>query len=102
VTQQSPLQPGMRVRFDIAQGQATGEGVVREAEYDDGWLYRIDVLSGDRADAHRRDDGQLWLCDFEVRPVETTGCEFCRQPFNRPAGAFACPYCGTAWPGREA
>jgi hypothetical protein len=25
------------------------------------------------------------------------GCEFCRQPFNRPVGAFACPYCRKDW-----
>jgi hypothetical protein len=30
------------------------------------------------------------------------GCEFCRQPFNRPDGGFTCPYCGKDWPRREA
>jgi hypothetical protein len=35
------------------------------------------------------------------RQVED-GCEFCRQEFNRPAGAFTCPYCGKKWPAKEA
>ena len=30
------------------------------------------------------------------------GCEFCQQKFNRPGGAFKCPYCGHIWPGSEA
>ena len=25
------------------------------------------------------------------------GCEFCRQPSNRPDGAYTCPYCGKVW-----
>lgn len=25
------------------------------------------------------------------------GCEFCRQPFNRPADGFTCPYCQKVW-----
>jgi len=69
VTQQSPLKPGTRVRFDIAQGLAVGEGIVCEADYDDGWLYRIDVTGGSRGDIHRGADGELWVCEFEVQPV---------------------------------
>ena len=40
-----------------------------EGRYDDGWLYRIDVVSGDRLDEHRGEEGQLWVCDFEVTPI---------------------------------
>lgn len=43
------------------------EGVITKGEYDDGWLYRIEVTSGDRLDAHRNEDGELWVCDFEVQ-----------------------------------
>lgn len=25
--------------------------------------------------------------------IETAGCEFCSQEFNRPKGDFECPYC---------
>ena len=29
-----------------------------------------------------------------LRPLPKSGCEFCRQSFNRSAGDFTCPYCG--------
>ena len=63
-----PLPKGTRVAFDIAQGLNVGRGVITAAEYDDGWLYRIDVTDGDRADMHRHENGELWVCDFEVTP----------------------------------
>ncbi len=34
-----------------------------------------------------------------LRPMPARGCEFCRQPFNRPDGQFTCPYCGHLWEG---
>jgi hypothetical protein len=47
------------------------DGVISGAFYSYGWLYRIEVTAGDRLDAHRHDDGELWICDFEVqRPAE--------------------------------
>jgi hypothetical protein len=61
-----PLPSGTAVTFDIAQGAAVGEGIIRDADNDDGWLYRLDVVSGDRADGHRNADGELWVCEFEV------------------------------------
>ena len=64
-----PLSLGTPVAFDIAQGLAVGEGVIREGHYDEGWLYRIDVTAGDRADSERHESGELWVCDFEVRPL---------------------------------
>ena len=64
-----PLPLGTHVAFDIAQGLTVGEGVVREAEYDDGWRYRIDVTAGDRGDMHRGPTGELWAWDFEVAPL---------------------------------
>lgn len=57
------------------------DGVIREGEYDGGWLYRIEVTGGDRLDAHRTPpaeprglwnqgaEGELWVCDFEVSPI---------------------------------
>jgi hypothetical protein len=62
-----PLKRGTKVDFDIGQGLAVGRGVVTDAEYDGGWLYRIDVAEGDPADNHRNERGELWVCDFEVR-----------------------------------
>jgi len=67
---------GTQVRFDIAQGLALGEAIIRAADYDDGWLYLLDVMSGDRGDSHRNEFGELWVCDFEItviaaKPVDT-------------------------------
>jgi len=36
-----------------------------------------------------------------LRKRVSEGCEFCRQPFNRPDGGFTCQYCGKTWPGTE-
>ena len=63
-----PLPVETEVQFDIGQGLSVGKGIVRAAEYDDGWLYRIDVREGDPADIHRNEQGELWVCDFEVGP----------------------------------
>lgn len=59
-------------RVHVRSEHFTGEcdGVITAAEYDDGWFYRIDVTAGDRLDDHRHDDGELWVCDFEVQPRE--------------------------------
>ena len=61
-----PLPNGTTVHFDISQGLAVGEGVIRDALYDEGWLYRLDVLSGENVDAERNADGELYAWDFEV------------------------------------
>ena len=37
-----------------------------------------------------------------LRWLVKAGCEFCRQPFNRPVGEFTCPYCQKVWKGAEA
>lgn len=48
-----PLPIGTPIRFSIADGLDIGEAIITDAEYDDGWLYRIDVTNGSRADMHR-------------------------------------------------
>ena len=45
------------------------EAVVADADYDEGWLYRIDVTAGDRLEEQRNQCGQLWVCAFEVQPI---------------------------------
>lgn len=64
----TPLPIGTTVKFDIAQGHAVGHGVITAAEFDDGWLYRIEVTAGHLAQLHRHENGELWVCDFEVTP----------------------------------
>ena len=66
-----PMNVGTPVAIDIAQGQTMAQGVITAAEYDDGWLYLIDVTSSDACDEYRNEAGELWVCDFEVRPIET-------------------------------
>jgi hypothetical protein len=68
-TKKPALPVGTPVAIDIAQGTSVAQGVVTAAEYDDGWLYRIDVTGGDRCDAHRNDSGELWVREFEVTPT---------------------------------
>jgi len=66
-----PLPKGTQVEFDIGQGLAVGTAVVVDAEYDDGWLYHLDVTGGDAAADHRNQRGELWACEFEVRKRPT-------------------------------
>ena len=82
----APLPPrlpdGTRVHVRSEQFAEECDGVVMEGEYDGGWLYRIEVTAGDRLEAHRtpranpstlfdtpEDEGELWVCDFEVQPI---------------------------------
>ena len=59
------------MNIDIAQGDCIAQGVILEAEYDDGWHYRVEVTGGDDCNRHREQSGELWCCDFEVQPVGT-------------------------------
>jgi phenolic acid decarboxylase len=68
-TMTTSLPPGTLVEFDIGQGLAAGMATILAAEYDDGWLYQLDVVAGDHAADHRNEAGELWVCDFEVRAV---------------------------------
>jgi hypothetical protein len=67
-TTQPPLPIGTPVEINIAEGLAIAQGVLAAAEYDDGWLYRIDITGGDDCRAHRNDAGELWVCEHEVHP----------------------------------
>jgi hypothetical protein len=61
-----PLPLNTKVTFDIADLDK-GEGIITAAHYDNGWMYRIQVTSGDDCDDHRNAKGELWLNDFEVK-----------------------------------
>jgi len=64
-----PLPIGTRVQVDIAQGMDVAQGIIRDAEYHDGWSYRVDLTGGDDCRQHRDQAGELWVCDFEVHPL---------------------------------
>jgi hypothetical protein len=68
-TKDHPLPLGTPVAIDIAQGMDIARGVITAAEYDDGWLYRIDVTAGSHCDVHRNDAGELWVCQHEITPA---------------------------------
>jgi hypothetical protein len=68
-TRKPPLPIGTHVDINISEGLSVAQGVIIDAQYDDGWAYRVDVLSGDHCDMHRTADGELWVCDFEVTPT---------------------------------
>ena len=57
----------IHVRSDHFEGECDGR--ITKGHYDGGWLYRIEVTAGDRLDEHRNQDGELWVCDFEVQPL---------------------------------
>jgi hypothetical protein len=71
-TRKPPLPIGTHVDINISEGLSIAQGIIIDAEYDDAWAYRIDILSGDRCDMHRTADGELWVCDFEVTPTGGT------------------------------
>ena len=61
-----PLPIGTAIEFNICEDMNIGRGIIREADYDDGWMYRIEVTDGDPADLHRNKQGELWVLDTEV------------------------------------
>ena len=61
-----------KVKFNIAQGLDIGIAIIKEhyIDPDDNHLhYRLEVIEGSQADMHRNSDGELWVNDFEVRPI---------------------------------
>ena len=56
--------------YIMGDGVQKAVGVIREAETDEvGTSYRVDVTEGDQCAEHRTADGELWVCQFEVKPL---------------------------------
>jgi hypothetical protein len=75
MTESHPFSIGTRVTFDV-EDLVGGRAIIAEAEYDDGWLYRLDAVELMRGDApllarlvNVESDGSAWLCEHEVRPL---------------------------------
>ena len=64
------LPDGVRVRVSSPHFKEKCEGVVRDACYDEGWMYRIEVTSGDDPVMARESNGELWLLDSEVHRID--------------------------------
>jgi len=61
------------VKFDLGQGLDVGIGIIRDSDNDadDGHiLYRLTVVEGSQSDLHRNSKDELWVNDFEVKPVK--------------------------------
>lgn len=67
-TRPQRLPNGTRVHVRSDHFAEECNAVVEKGEWDNGWLYRVDVTAGDRLDEHRNQDDELWVCDFEVAP----------------------------------
>ena len=66
------LPVGTKVAFNLAQGLDIGKAVITDIDEDkdDGHLYyMLDVVEGSQGDMHRDKNGELWVNDFEVRPI---------------------------------
>jgi hypothetical protein len=64
-----PLAAGHPGRVRHRPGAGGRGAAIIAVDYDDGWLYQLDVVAGDHAADHRNEAGELWVCDFEVRAV---------------------------------
>lgn len=62
-----------KVSFNLGQDLDIGKAIIREIDNDqeDGHLYyRLEVIEGSQADLHRNEKGELWVNDFEVKPIK--------------------------------
>ena len=64
------LPNGARVHVRSAHFPEECDAVVREAVYDAGWLYRVDVTRGKKPRDATHQDGSVWVWDFELRPLQ--------------------------------
>lgn len=70
----APIPKGARVAISVDDGLNRGVGIVRDHYIEDGRpSYLVDVVSGDPCDDQRTADGELWVCDFEVKPLPRRG-----------------------------
>jgi hypothetical protein len=63
------LPDGTQVHVRSDHFEEECKGVITKGQYDGGWFYRIEVTDGDRLNAQRNGDGELWVCDFEAHPM---------------------------------
>ena len=69
-TNRPPRLPnGARVHVRSPHFAGECDGRITKGEWDEGWLYRVEVAGGDRLDEVRNQEGELWVWDFEVTPI---------------------------------
>lgn len=68
---------GTKVEFDISEGHSTGTAFIIDGniEVEDGekkGYYKLAVING-KTDIHRNEKGELWVNDYEVKPISSVG-----------------------------
>jgi hypothetical protein len=68
------LPVGTRVKFNLAQGLDVGVARIIDVDIEGEGknkerYYKLEVLEGSNAEIHRNDKGELWVNDWEVKPV---------------------------------
>ena len=65
-----PLAIGARVHVRSDHFPEECDAVIREALFDEGWLYRVEVTRGKKPKDATEKDGSVWVCAFEVMPIK--------------------------------
>ena len=60
------LPNGTRVHVRSDHFAEECDAVVTKGEWDDGWLYRVNVTAGQTPKDAQHKDGTVWVWDFEV------------------------------------
>ena len=60
------LKNGTRVHVRSDHFVEECDAVITKGEWDDGWLYRVEVTAGQTPKDAQHDDGTVWVWDFEV------------------------------------
>jgi len=58
---------GTRVHVRSDHFSEECDAVIREAVYDEGWIYRVEVTGGGKPEAATNEDGSVWVCEFELQ-----------------------------------
>ena len=64
------LANGTRVRVQSDHFAEECDGVITKGYWDGGWVYRVEVTAGQVPEVLRNPEGELWIWDFEVTPLE--------------------------------
>lgn len=73
MSKRKKLTIGTKVKFDIGQGLDVGKAFITDVYQDqeDGHLYyQLNVIEGSKSNLHRDEKGELWVNDFEVKPIK--------------------------------
>lgn len=61
------LANGTRIKVSSSHFSEKCTAIIRKGTFDCGWMYRIDVISGEVPEAARSTDGKIWVLDSEIK-----------------------------------